>query len=63
MMDTYDAIKSLLDDDEQVINLPNVSRVVVVTGKGRLVDKRLIHNNLTISVQDDGKTIKLFIKD
>ena len=48
---------------DQDIGMTNVSRVVVVTKSGREFDKSFIHNNLTISIQDNGKTIKLFIKD
>ena len=43
--------------------LPNVNRIVVVGSKGRLLEKHFIHNTCTLSIQDDGRTIKLFIKE
>ena len=43
--------------------LPNVSRIVVVGAKGILLEKHFTLDTCTMSIQDDGRTIKLFIKE
>ncbi len=42
------------------IDTSKITRVVVITPEGRLIDKSFVER-FSIQIQDDGKTIKLFV--
>jgi hypothetical protein len=43
-----------------VDNSEKITRVEVITNKGREFGKRLFHGHFTVSMQDDNRTMKLF---
>ena len=48
--------------NDQMYNLRNVTRVEVIDETGRRYVRSLI-GNVRLAVQDDGRTIKIFVSD
>ena len=53
---------SILEDEDTTLTFPTVTRVTVVDGECTRVFEKWRLKEVQLSIQDDGRTLKVFVK-
>lgn len=62
-IEKQNTVKSIVVENDKIVNFPDVTRVEVIDQKGRNYVNWKVDNNVDISLQDNGRTLKIFIND